>query len=269
MRTLVAVLLLLPSVAFAQACAPKVAGAELITPGTLTMSTNPTLPPMQYVDAKGVLKGMRITLGAEIAKRLCLKPSYVQTEFDTMIPGLAAKRWDMINTGMFYTTARTKIVQMVRYEEQAISVSVQRGNPLHVKSIMDLAGHAVGVEQGGFEYQRTEDMAKAIAAKGGKPLVVRPFNNFALAFQALAAGQVVAVVSIDSTAKQYQDKGNFTQALSGLYPTPIAFATRSKKLAEAVASVLTGMRKDGSFQKLLGQYGVTAWPGPFDVVGPK
>jgi polar amino acid transport system substrate-binding protein len=268
MRALVAVLLLLPSVAFAQACAPKVAASELITPGTLTMSTNPTLPPMQFVDKDGVLKGMRITLGEEIAKHLCLKPAYIQTEFDTMIPGLASRRWDLINTGMFYTEARTKIVEMVRYEEQAISVSVARGNPLHVKSVMDLAGHAVGVEQGGFEYQRTEDMAKEIAAKGGKPLVVRPFNNFALAFQALAAGQVEAVVSIDSTAKQYQDKGNFTQALSGLYPTPIAFATRSKKLAEAVAGALTEMRKDGSFQKLLGEYGVKAWPGPFDVVGP-
>jgi polar amino acid transport system substrate-binding protein len=269
MRPLVALLLLLfPSLALAQACAPKVADAELVTPGTLTMSTNPTLPPMQFVDQDGVLKGMRIELGAEIAKRLCLKPDFVKTEFDSMIPGLASKRWDMIDTGMFYTDARAKIVEMVRYEQQAISVTVPRGNPMKVTSIMDLAGHSVGVEQGGFEFQRSKDMAAEIAAKGGKPLDVRAFNNFGLAFQALKAGQVDGVVSIDSTAKEYQDRGDFTQALSGLYATPIAFATRSKPLAEAVAAVLTDMRKDGSFAALLGKYGVKAWDGPFDVVGP-
>ena len=32
--------------------------SELVKAGTLTMSTNPTLPPMQFVDSTGTLKGM-------------------------------------------------------------------------------------------------------------------------------------------------------------------------------------------------------------------
>ncbi|MDH3659083.1 MAG: ABC transporter substrate-binding protein, partial [Alphaproteobacteria bacterium] len=56
----------------AQDCEPKVSDAALIEPGKLLMSTNPTLPPMQFVDSDGNLKGMRITLGDEVAKRLCL-----------------------------------------------------------------------------------------------------------------------------------------------------------------------------------------------------
>ncbi len=58
------------------------------------MSTNPTLPPLQFVDSTGKLKGMRITLGKEVAKRLCLKPEYIRIEFSAMIPGLQAERWD-------------------------------------------------------------------------------------------------------------------------------------------------------------------------------
>ena len=122
--------LALAGAAFAQTCTPKVAASELVKPGTLVMSTNPTLPPMQFVDSTGVLKGMRITLGEEIAKRLCLTPEYIKIEFSAMVPGLQAGRWDVINTGIFWTEERAKMMQMVQYEAQAVSISVTKGNPL-------------------------------------------------------------------------------------------------------------------------------------------
>src|SRR5215469_2016830 len=72
----------------------KVAPPNVIKAGTLVMSINPTLPPLQYVDDKGQLQGMRVELANECCKRLGLAPEYIRTEFATMIPGLAAKRWD-------------------------------------------------------------------------------------------------------------------------------------------------------------------------------
>ncbi|MBK1658444.1 ABC transporter substrate-binding protein [Paracraurococcus ruber] len=250
------------------ACAPRVADSELVKPRTLVLSTNPTLPPMQFVDSQGVLRGMRVELGTEIARRLCLTPEHVRIEFAAMIPGLAARRWDMINTGMFYTEERAKLMQLVRYEEQAISISVPRGNPRSIRRIEDLAGLTVGVEQGGFEFRRTQDLAKELQDKGLRPITIRPFDNFAISFQALRAGQLDAAISIDSTGKEYDERGEFTRAISGLFGTPINFGFRSKVLATAVAQVLTEMRNDGSFQTLLDRHGVKAFDGPFEVVGP-
>ena len=89
---------------------PKLAPPNLIKAGTLVMSINPTLPPLQYVDDKGELKGMRVELANECCRRLGLAPEYIRTEFATMIPGLAAKRWDMINTGIFWTEERSKLM---------------------------------------------------------------------------------------------------------------------------------------------------------------
>ena len=254
--------------AFAQTCAPRVPDSELVKPRTLTLSTNPTLPPMQFVNAQGQLVGMRVDLGTEIARRLCLSVEHVRIEFAAMIPGLAARRWDMINTGMFYTEERARLMYLVRYEEQAISVSVPRGNPRKIARIEDMAGLTVGVEQGGFEFRRTQDIAKALEAKGLKPITIRAFDNFAVSFQALRAGQVDAAVSIDSTGKEYDDRGEFTRALGGLFGTPINFGFRSKVLAGAVARVLDGMRQDGSLAALLDRYGVKPYDGPFEVVGP-
>ncbi len=261
-------LLAAPSLAHAQAAAQAVPNSELVAPGKLTMSINPTLPPMQFVDQQGQLRGMRVDLGNEIARRMGLTPENVRVEFAAMIPGLAARRWDMINTGMFFTEERQRLMYLVRYEQQAISVSVPRGNPRNIRRLEDLAGLRVGVEQGGFEFRRTTDMANDLRARGLAPLTVRAFDNFAVSFQALRAGQLDAAVSIDSTGKEYDDRGEFTRAISGLYGTPIAFGFRSRPLAEAVARTLTAMRADRSFQALLDRFGVAAFDGPFEVVGP-
>ena len=95
---------------------------------------------------------MRIDLGHDIAKRLCLTPDFVKIDFDAMVPGLQGGRWDMIDTGIFFTPARAKIMQMIPYESQAISISVPNGaagDAIHAPA--DLEGKTVGVEIGGFE----------------------------------------------------------------------------------------------------------------------
>jgi len=136
-----------PRRAHAQA---KIAPPHIIKAGTLVMSINPTLPPLQFVNDKGELQGMRVELGNEIAKWLSLTPEYVRIEFAAMVPGLASKRWDMINTGIFWTEERSKLMYMVPYEQAAISFLVTKGNPLNITKWQDLAGRAVSVELGGI-----------------------------------------------------------------------------------------------------------------------
>ncbi|MFD2238112.1 ABC transporter substrate-binding protein [Aureimonas populi] len=268
--SLLAVPLLLAGVSLshAQECTPRVADGDLIKPGTLVMSTNPTLPPLQFIDSSGELKGMRVELGTEIARRLCLEPEYIRIEFSAMVPGLQSGRWDMINTGIFYTPERAAIMQMIPYENQAISISTSTRSGVRIEKLDDLAGLSVGVEIGGFE----ENQAKAIDAelreKGLDGMTIRTFDNFALAYQALRAGQVDAMVSIDGVAEEYARRGDFDRAIGGLRPTPVALAFQSRALAEAVGEVLEEMRADGSFQALFDEYGVSALDGEIEVHGP-
>ena len=114
--TIISIQFLIVSMVTAATCKPTVPNSALVKDGTLVMSTNPTLPPLQYVDSEGKLKGMRIILGKEVAKRLCLKPEYIRIEFSAMIPGLEAGRWDMINTGIFWNPKRAAMMKMIPYE---------------------------------------------------------------------------------------------------------------------------------------------------------
>ena len=255
-----------PTAARAQA---KIAPPTIIKANTLVMSINPTLPPLQFVDDKGQLQGMRVELANEICKRLGLAPEYIRTEFATMIPGLAAKRWDMINTGIFFTEERSKLMYMVPYEQAAISFLAAKGNPLGLKTIDDLAGKRISVELGGIEERRTREVNDIVTKKGLKPVAVLTFNNFAEAFQALKAGQSDAATSIDATAMFMQQRGDFTRAISGVFPQTACFAFANKPLAEAVVGALDALKKDGFYDKLLDQYGVLKFDEPtISIKGP-
>ena len=243
----------LSGVAHAQA---KLAPPNLISAGKLVMSINPTLPPLQYVDDKGALQGMRVELGNEIAKKLGLIPEYIRIEFAAMVPGLAAKRWDMINTGIFWTEERSKLMYMVPYERAAISFMVSTGNPLNINKWEDLAGRSVAVELGGIEEKRTREVDEMLKKEGKKGLDIRTFNNFSEAFQALRAKQVDAATSIDATAMYWQTRGDFTRAVSGLFPQIASFAFADKTLADAVVAALNDLRKEGVYDKLFDSYGV-------------
>ncbi|MEM0906783.1 MAG: ABC transporter substrate-binding protein [Pseudomonadota bacterium] len=260
--------LAMPGAALAAECTPAVADSALIEPGKLVMSTNPTLPPMQFVDSEGDLKGMRITLGNEIAKRLCLEPDYIRIEFSAMIPGLQAGRWDVINTGIFWTPERAGMMQMVPYESQAISISVPEGNPQGISSVDDLQGKVVGVEIGGFEEAKLRLLAEEIEKKGLDAMDIRTFDNFAIAYQALRAGQTDATVTIDSTAAEYAKRGEFDRAISGLFATPVALAMANQELADAIVGIMNDMMEDGSYKALLDEYGVLANTEPFAIRGP-
>ncbi len=262
-------LVLFSTASQAQDCKPKIADSLLIEPGHLVMATSPTLPPMAYADQQGVLKGLRIELGYEIAKRLCLKPEYISTEYATMVPGLQGGRWDMINAGLFVTAERRKILFMIPYENLAISISTAVGASDPINKVDDLAGKTVSTDIGGYAERKIKELNEDFKKRGLTPMTINLFDNYATVYQALRAGQVQAAVSIDPVAKQYQDRGEFTHALSGMYPTPGSLSFGNKDVAEAVSAALKEMKADGSLEKLMASYGVGMAPGDLSVLGPE
>lgn len=232
-----------------------------IEPGKLTMSINATLPPRQYIDASGNLKGLHPDLGNEIAKRLCLEPVYTNVPFEVQIPGLASKRWDMINTGLYYNPDRAKIMQMVPYVVNALAIVVQQGNPLDITGYEQLAGQPVGTEISGFADALIREINDEQVAKGMEPMDIQAFNTFGDAFAALGAGQVQAVFGSDATAAYLAEQGSFSVGASGLNPgLPSSFGfdgATGEALAYAVADVLRDMVADGTYDEMMSAYGAT------------
>ncbi|MFJ9898432.1 ABC transporter substrate-binding protein [Streptomyces sp. NPDC091280] len=246
-------------------CTPKVGKADLVKAGTLTISTNATLPPMQYLDSSNKIIGMRIDLGDEIAKLLCLTPKFVNIPFDAQIPGVQSGRWDMIDTGMFYTPERAQTIKLVPYEIQGVAVSVAKGNPKKITSEDDLSGRAIAVEAPGYEFDTLTALNKELKAAGKKQVTIRSFTTTADAYQALAAGQVEGVAIVEAVTSYYQKDGAFETAVKGINPAPLALGFGKDKPAEAVAQALNTLRANGYLAALFKKYGVTAYSGALKV----
>ena len=240
----------------------KVPDSALVAPGVLTISTNASQPPMQYVD-NGNVVGMRIELGNKIAEELGLKPNIINIDFASQIPGLSAGRWDMIDTGMYYSAERAEQITMVPYEVSAIAVSVAKGNPERVNTLDHLAGKAIAAEQGATEFKTLQKISDQLVAKGLAPIAVTGFNDTASSYQALSAGQVQGVAAVQAVVQYYSTKGQFDTAITDISPVAVAlgFAKKNTVLAEAVSTVLAKLKESGWLGTLFDKYGLRAFPG--------
>jgi ABC-type amino acid transport substrate-binding protein len=79
---------------------------ELLQPGTITIGTTGTAPPFTMTDARGQLAGYDIELMTRIARELGLQTRFVQLEWAGLLPGLAARRFDVVASGVARTPER-------------------------------------------------------------------------------------------------------------------------------------------------------------------
>ncbi|GAA5236273.1 transporter substrate-binding domain-containing protein [Verticiella sediminum] len=249
--------LALSSQALAASCTPKVAAEDLVQPGKLTMVTNPTLPPQQFVDEKGELQGLNIELGRAVAQKLCLEPVYIRMDRPPMVPALQAGRFDMINTGLFWTEDRAKIMYMVPYGQQAMSIFTTPNSPLTITRFEDLAGRVVGIESGTYQEAQARHFNDEMTKNGLKTIDFRTFTNASETMAALRAGQLEAAINADETALAYQDLGVAKVHLQGLYGTDVTLALRNRAAAEAVAGALDEIKADGFYDTVFDKFRMT------------
>jgi polar amino acid transport system substrate-binding protein len=254
--------------AMGQTCKPEIADVDLVAPGKLQMSINPTLPPQQFVDAKGELQGLNVELMKEIAKRLCTPLEFVRMDFPPMIPALNAGRFDGIDTGMFWTEERSKIAYTVPYAQQTISIIVAKGTP-KVASVEAAGGQKTGVEVNSYQERWLRGADKEATAKGAKPLQILTFTTASDVIAALRAGQVESAFLIDQTAKEIERRGVVEITATDLGGAPTTMMYRNKTVATKVAATLTAMKADGTYDRLFEKFGITKADGAtFAIRGP-
>lgn len=241
---------------------PLVAPPAIIAAGKLTMAINASSPPMMYIDDSGNIVGYRAEMGRELARRLGLEPEFINVPFQPQIPGLTGDRWDVSVSGAFITPERSQTVEMIPTESQGVSLVVLASRDQVIASTDDMAGMVVGAEQGGYEWRAMEDISRQLAEKNLAPLDLRGFEKAAVAYQAVAVGQIDAVASNDPVAFYYQNESNqmFRQALKSLHPAPQSIAVKggNAELSQAISQALREMDADGWYDALVAEWGFGA-----------
>lgn len=235
---------------------------DLLTPGTLTIGSDTTYPPQEYIDSStGKATGFDVDLIDAIAARMGLKANVVTAKFDSIITSLQAKRFDVVISAVTINSDRQKVVDFVPYFNAGESLLVQNGNPDHITSPSDLCGKSVGVQNGTVE-QTDLQTADAACKKAGKPGInVTVLQDQTAVVQLLATNRVVATYQ-DSPVTDYYNKlnpGRFQVGGSVINAAPEGIVIRKgdTSMFNAVQAAMNALKADGTYTKIIQKWGLT------------
>lgn len=221
--------------------------------------------PYGYADSSGKLTGEAPTVAAAIMKKLGVKSTQgVLTEFGSLIPGLMAKRFDMIAAGMFITPDRCKQILFSNPDYIAAeALAVRSGNPHNLTDYASVAkaGVTLGVETGAVEggYAQGEGVSSS---------KIQQFPDGPTGMSALASGRIDAF-SLTSISLEYlASTGNYhgVEVAPSFIPktksgAPIktgggyGFRTDASDLVDKFNQQLTAMQNSGELASLVGKFG--------------
>lgn len=242
---------------------PTVAApSDLITPGTLTVGSDTTYPPQEYIDtATTHATGFDVDLITAIGKQMGLQTNVVTTSFDTIINSLIAKRFDVVISAVSITPDRQQKVDFVPYFNAGESLLVKIGNPMSIKSTADLCGQKVGVQNGTIE-QTDLNTANAACKNAGKPAIeITALTNQTDVIQLLASGRVIATYQ-DSPVTDYFNKqhpGQFAVGGSVVNAGLEGIVVRKgdTSMFNAIQTAFNQLKANGTYNSLIQKWGLT------------
>jgi polar amino acid transport system substrate-binding protein len=243
------------------AAAAKLLPAAVKSKGTLTVATDPTYAPDEFVDKDGkTIIGFDPELSVVLGQKLGLKVKVVNSTFDSIIPGLAAKKYDLGVSSHNDTKERQKTVDFVDYFTAGSSFYVKAQGGPTINTLDDLCGHKVAVEKGTTQADDAlaqDKRCKAAGKAGVTPLVLPDQNGANLA---LSSGRA-DVGMADTPVAAYiaaQSGGQFKVVGKQYATAPHGIAVpKGSGLAKPVLTALQSMIADGSYARILKKWGVS------------
>ena len=118
-------------------------------PLKLKIATEGAYPPFNAVDTAGQLIGFDVDIAKALCAEMKAECELVAQDWDGIIPGLLAKKYDVIVASMFITDERKQQVDFTKpYYKAAMTYVMKKGGDASVLDKPDLGGKSVGVQQG-------------------------------------------------------------------------------------------------------------------------
>lgn len=239
----------------------KLVPASIKSKGTVRVATDPTYPPAEFIDKDGkTIAGIDIDLVNAVAAKMGVKAQIVRSTFDAIIPGLAAKKYDMAAAFHNDTKERQKVVDFVDYVRAGSAMYVKASGGPAIKTLDDLCGRKVAVLKGSTQQDDATAQSKKCSA-GGKPAVtalVFPDQN--AANLAISSGRAavsladtpVAAYIVKQAGGQFKLSGDqYAVALHGM-----AFP-KGSELSQAVLAGMKAIIADGTYGRILDKWGAS------------
>lgn len=228
---------------------------------TIDVATNASYPPDEfYASDNKTIVGWDPDLGHALAKLLGLKFTFVNTNFDEIIPGLAAHRYDMAMSSAGVEPEREKVIDFVTHFQAGLAFMVPAGSSAHPASMASLCGLTVAAEKGSVEEAAAQQQAKQCAKTHKQPLKLLSYPDQNAVNLALSSNRA-QVGFADSPVVAYEVKisgGKFRQS-GGVFqsgPEGIELPKDNAGMNKALQAAMNKLISTGAYQKILNNWGV-------------
>jgi polar amino acid transport system substrate-binding protein len=236
--------------------------AAIKSKGTLTVAADATYAPNEFIASDGhTIIGMDADLMKALGAEMGLKVNMVNATFDSIIPGLAAGKYDLGASSFTDTKEREKTVDFVDYFSAGISFYAKSSSNPAVKTVEDLCGKTVSVEKGTTEEEEATAQGKKCTKAGKKSVTVLVFPTQNEANLAISSGRAELGMA-DSPVAAYQVKqasGAFKLIGETYGAAPYGLAIPKKSgLTTPILAAMKAVIANGEYMKILTKWGVQA-----------
>jgi ABC-type amino acid transport/signal transduction systems, periplasmic component/domain len=244
---------------------PKIAAAvpkSISSTGTLTVAADATYPPDEFFapDGKTVI-GMDADLATAIAQVMGLKADVQNITFDSIIPGLAANKYDLGMSSFTDTKEREATVDFVTYLTAGTSFYVKTDGGPDITGFADLCGQSVAVEKGTTQADDVGAQSKKCTAAGKQAVDLQVLPDQNAANLAISSGRA-DVGAADTPVAVYiaeQSSGQFKVVGKPVPPEPYGIAMpKNNGMAQPVLDAVKAIIADGTYKKILEHWGLQA-----------
>ncbi|MBW1697900.1 MAG: ABC transporter substrate-binding protein [Deltaproteobacteria bacterium] len=222
------------------------------------IGTEGAYPPFNYIDKNGQLQGFDIDIAKALCKSMGVQCEFVIQDWDGIIPGLLAKKYDCIIASMSITEERKKKVDFTdKYYMTPARFVAKKGSGFKI-SKEGLKGKTVGVQRATvaenflrdnfgdavkIKSYATQDEANMDLASGRIDLVIADSVVLLGGFLQTDAGKNFEFVGPGFTDKRWFGEG-----------IGIAVRKGEDELREMLNKAIKQIRADGTYQKINAKY---------------
>ncbi len=234
--------------------------AAIKSKGTLNVATEAQYAPNEFVGPDGhTIIGMDADLMKALGEVMGLKVNMINANFETIIPGLAAGRYDIGASSFTDTKEREKTVDFVDYFSAGISFYAKSSASPGVEELKDLCGKTVAVEKGTVEQEESEAQSKKCPKEGKKAVTVLSFPGQNAVNLAVSSGRAELGMA-DSPVVAYQIKqsgGQFKLIGKSYAFAPYGIAIPKKSgMTQPILAALKELIAKGAYTQILEKWGI-------------
>ncbi|MFE7901780.1 ABC transporter substrate-binding protein [Streptomyces sp. NPDC057424] len=242
--------------------------------GVIKVGSDIAYAPVEFKDKAGKTVGIDPDLAAAMGKQLGVTFEFQNATFDTLIGGLASKRYDIAMSAMTDTKDRQegidaetgkKVgagVDFVDYFTAGVSLYTNKGDDQDIKTWDDLCGKTIAVQRNTFSHDLANDQAKKCKKDGKKSLKIEDFGTNPEA-ETRMRSKGADVVSADFPIAAYSVKnsggGKYFEIVGDQVeagPYGIAVAKDNTELRDALQAALQAIIDNGEYKKIVEKWGV-------------